>query len=183
MHACHQAPRRLTGAQHDGAAWLVGLAVGLGPGVLPDHAVGHAHHAERGNAEQRVQQQHGARHRCELGHQHRHGTEQPGRQAGQRDAPQIVKTKIAPDAARHAAGRQAQQVGRHHAKRHVVVIPGPAGLVALKTQPDQVSQVPAQQHGGRVGQPRNPTPLRMQGRHGPIKPAPDLAVAHGNKPP
>ena len=107
VDAGHQSTCRFTGTEHDGAARLALQAVGACAGVLPHHAIDHARDRQHGNAEQRVQQQHRARHTRQLRHQHCHGAEHAGQQTGHGDALQVVETEEAPDTAVRAGEGQA----------------------------------------------------------------------------
>ena len=83
---CEHLTRRVTRTEHQRTPLFERVAGDLSAHVLVQHAVADAHRAQAHQRDHRVQREHRTRHALELRHQHRHCGEQPGGEAGERQA-------------------------------------------------------------------------------------------------
>ena len=145
VDAGQQATRSLAGAQHEGAPGRALASTGDARArVLVQHAVAHAHQAHAHQRHHRVQRQHGARHLAQAQGHHRQGRQAPRGGTGQRQAANVTKPGKAPHALGHAGQGKGREVGHHDAQQHPGVV-GRAGTEpAVKTQTEEVGDVPGQ---------------------------------------
>ncbi len=173
LDAGQQQPRRVAGAEHERATLLDGVARDAAAHVLVQHAVGNAHRAQAHQRDDGVQRQHRARHLRQLRHQHRHGGEQPGGQAGQRQPLDLAEAGEAPHAARHAGTDEHRQVERNDAEQDPGVVVRPGAQPALEAEPEQVGDVPAGSDHDAIDRERQQLPSRAQQREEAVETLPE----------
>ena len=125
VQASQQQPRRLAGTHHDRTLHLTVAAGDARAGMLVQHAIHDAHHAQAHQRDDRMQREHGARHLAQLQHQHEHRAGQAGHGASQGQALDFPVAGEAPHPARDAGHVEGQQVHRDHAEHHPRVVARP----------------------------------------------------------